>query len=87
MITRYFARSGWTVPAEHNGRCREPAAQLYFGQTLWRWRRDGDPEGQGTVLEDVESPCPLCLAEEVERRLAREWGLSGERFTRHPTSR
>jgi len=79
---RRFPRSGWSVPAVHSSRCGTEASER-FGQTLWRW---GEP-GCGTVLEDIEDACLLCLAERVEQLLGRGWGLSGERFTRIVTSR
>ncbi|MEE9394832.1 MAG: hypothetical protein V3W41_20275 [Planctomycetota bacterium] len=77
MKEQRFSKSGWAVPEEHSGRCGNTAAVL-FGQTLWRW---GEP-GKGTVLDDVEDGCLLCLAQKVERLLDQGWGLSGERFTR-----
>ena len=77
MNERSFALSGWTIPDEHSTRCGTRGPEL-FAQTLWRW---GEP-GKGTVLEDVEDRCLLCLAERVERMLGHGWGLSGERFTR-----
>ena len=81
MSKRHFHKAGWTVRAEHSSRCGTSAVEL-FGQTLWRW---GDP-GKGTVLEDIEDPCLLCLAERVERLLDQGWGLSGERYSRIVTS-
>jgi len=77
MNERLFPKSGWTVPVKHSERCGSTADAL-FGQTLWRW---GEP-GKGTVLDDVEDGCLLCLAEKVEHLLDQGWGLSGERFTR-----
>ena len=77
MSHRHFPLSDWTVPAKHSERCGLDAAER-FGQTLWRW---GEP-GKGTVLDDVEDGCLLCLAEKAERLLGQGWGLSGERFTR-----
>lgn len=69
---------------EHNGRCHDTAADTLYGQTLWRWRRDDDPDdGRGTVLDDVESPCPRCLAELVAERTSREWRTSGDLYVRH----
>lgn len=77
MNSRTFERSGWTVQADHNGKCGTEVSSL-FGQTVWRWGRPGC----GTELDDVEDGCELCLAEKVELRLGQGWGLSGERFTR-----
>lgn len=82
MSERHFSKSGWSVLAEHGKKCGTTAAEL-FGQTLWRW---GEP-GKGTVLEDIENACMLCLAEKVELLLGQGWGLSGERYTRIVTSR
>lgn len=82
MSERTFPKSGWSVCAEHGTRCGTTAAER-FGQTLWRWSEPG----KGTVLEDIEDPCLLCLAERVERLLGQGWGLSGERYTCIVTSR
>jgi hypothetical protein len=79
---RRFPRSGWCVPAVHGSRCGTEFSER-FGQTLWRW---GEP-GSGTVLEDIEDACLLCLAERVEQLLDQGWGLSGERYTRIVKSR
>lgn len=76
MSERHFPKSDWTISAEHSDRCGSGSPER-FGQTLWRW---GEP-GKGTVLEDIEDGCLLCLAERVERLLDQGWGLSGERFT------
>ncbi|MCB9609849.1 MAG: hypothetical protein H6716_24890 [Polyangiaceae bacterium] len=81
MSERHFPRSGWTVGTHHGTKCGTAAVER-FGQTLWRW---GEP-GKGTVLDDIEDACLLCLAEKVERRLGQGWGLSGERYSRIVTS-
>ena len=79
MSEQHFSKSGWSVPGAHSGKCGNTAAQV-FGQTLWRW---GEP-GKGTILDDIEDGCLLCLAQRVERLLDQGWGLSGEQFIRLP---
>ncbi len=73
-----FPHVGFAV--EHNGKCGAQDPSQTVVQTVWKW---GEP-GKGTVLEDVEHPCPACLSARLEELISSgTWaGLSGERSTR-----